>query len=143
MKSEDVNWFLGMAQYVSTRSKDPSTKCGAVIVNKLSRAVVSVGYNGFPRNFLDTKERLENREYKYKHTLHAEQNAMIFSNRTYLDDCCIFVTHPPCARCLVEMRQRNLTTVYCFDGDEEFKKRLAIPDVLEVANELGIEIIFV
>jgi len=25
-------WFVGLAEYVSTRSKDPSTKCGCVIV---------------------------------------------------------------------------------------------------------------
>ena len=108
MKQSDILWFLGLADYVATKSKDPSTKCGAVIVNKDTRSVVSLGYNGFPRGFLDTSERLENREYKYRHVIHAERNAMIFSNQTYLDDCCIFVTHPPCSGCLIEMAQRNL-----------------------------------
>ena len=32
-------WFLGLAQYVSTASKDPSTKVGAVIVDADRRVV--------------------------------------------------------------------------------------------------------
>jgi dCMP deaminase len=39
--------FLTLAKTVSTWSKDPSTKVGAVIVDK-NRRVVSLGYNGFP-----------------------------------------------------------------------------------------------
>lgn len=68
--------FLSMAREVSTWSKDPSTKVGAVMVNDL-REVVGLGYNGFPRGVADTSERLENREIKYEMVVHAEVNAMI------------------------------------------------------------------
>jgi dCMP deaminase len=54
-------WFLGLAKYVSTASKDPGTKTGAVIVDD-KRRIVSVGYNGLPRNVEDSPDRLENRE---------------------------------------------------------------------------------
>ena len=47
-----LNWdeyFMGMAVLSSLRSKDPSTKVGAVIVND-EKKVVSIGYNGMPRH---------------------------------------------------------------------------------------------
>lgn len=46
-----MNWheyFLDMAGFVSSKSKDPSTKCGAVIVSP-NNVVLATGYNGFPR----------------------------------------------------------------------------------------------
>jgi len=46
-------WFLDMAEFVSGKSKDPSTKCGAVITRP-DHTVVSMGYNGFPRGVEET-----------------------------------------------------------------------------------------
>ena len=60
MKSKDItDWdikFLKLAQHVSDWSKDPSTKVGAVVVDKDNR-IVSIGYNGFPKGVQDD-ERL-------------------------------------------------------------------------------------
>lgn len=61
----DVKWdrrFMEMAQLVSTWSKDPSTKIGAVLVR--SNKIVATGYNGFPSGIVDDK-RLQNRDKKY------------------------------------------------------------------------------
>ncbi|NCA14162.1 MAG: hypothetical protein EBS89_08535, partial [Proteobacteria bacterium] len=80
MPSDWDRWFLGLAHYVSTASKDPSTKVGAVIVDA-ERRVVSVGYNGLPRGVEDSEERLHNREVKYKMIIHAERNAILFAQR--------------------------------------------------------------
>ena len=89
--------FLDMAQLVSTWSKDPSTKVGAVIVDPNNR-VVSVGYNGFAKGVSDDN-RLDNRETKYKMIVHAECNALIFAQRP-LTECAIY-TYPfmPCPKC--------------------------------------------
>ena len=40
------NYFINIADEVATRSKDPSTQVGAVIVDQRHRPV-SFGYNGF------------------------------------------------------------------------------------------------
>lgn len=68
--------FMALAKLVSTWSKDPSTKIGAVIVD-YDNVVMGLGYNGFPRGVDDTDERLNNRELKYKLVTHAEVNAII------------------------------------------------------------------
>lgn len=134
--------FLDMAHLVASWSKDPSTKCGAVIVDA-NNHIVSVGYNGFPKGLLDTPERLENREYKYAHTVHAERNVMIFANQTYLNDCVIYITHPPCSSCLIEMKQRGICRVVCMSGDAAFRERWNVEKVLDVAKELGIMVTLV
>ena len=95
-----TNWdnrFLDMAKLVSTWSKDPSTKVGAVIVDPSNR-LISVGYNGFPKDVTDD-ERLLDRDKKYDIIVHAEVNAILFSNKT-LDRCTMY-TWPfqPCPRC--------------------------------------------
>ena len=69
-------YFLGLAEYVSTASKDPSTKVGAVIVNPETLQVISSGFNGFPQGVADTDERYNDRETKLELVAHAEANAI-------------------------------------------------------------------
>lgn len=91
-------WFLGLAKYVSTASKDPGTKTGAVIVDD-KRRIVSVGYNGLPRNVEDSPDRLENRETKLKIIIHCERNALLFASKSV--EGCTLYTWPfmACAAC--------------------------------------------
>jgi dCMP deaminase len=100
-------FYLGMAQYVSTKSKDPSTKAGAVIVRP-DRTVVSVGFNGFPKQMPDNPEWYANREEKYSRVVHCEINAMIHSYENLKGY--ILYTYPfaPCDRCVVQMLQAGI-----------------------------------
>jgi len=68
--------FLELAKSVAAWSKDPSRQVGAVIVNPDTRTILSLGYNGFPRNIEDTPTRLNDRDIKYKYVVHAEMNAI-------------------------------------------------------------------
>lgn len=72
--------FLELAKHISSWSKDPSTKVGAVLVNPDNRIVVGIGYNGFARGVQDTDERLNMRELKYKFVVHAEVNAILMAS---------------------------------------------------------------
>ena len=67
---------LKLARHYSTMSRDPSTKVGAVVTDQYSKRVFGLGYNGFPENIEDTEERLNDRDFKYAWTVHAEQNAL-------------------------------------------------------------------
>jgi deoxycytidylate deaminase/predicted kinase len=71
-------FYLDLAQEMSKRSKDPSTKVGAVIVRP-DKSVCSVGFNGFSQKMPDSVELYANREEKYSRIIHAEMNALIFS----------------------------------------------------------------
>ena len=103
--------FLDLAKHVSSWSKDPSTKVGAVLANSENRRVISVGFNGFPAGVEDVEERLENREIKYEMVVHAEQNALLFAGDRAVG-CTLYVYPlPPCARCAVTIIQAGVTRV--------------------------------
>ena len=101
--------FLRIAQEVSTWSKDPSTKVGAVIVDNRNR-VVSMGYNGFPQRVSDD-ERLNDRTAKYKRIVHAEINALLFAGQPVTN--CRIYTYPflPCPRCAGPLIQAGINMV--------------------------------
>ena len=105
--------FIDLAMHIADWSKDPSTKVGAVVVEPLTRRVVSTGFNGFPVGVEDTTERLENREIKYEMVVHAEQNALVFAGPQSAG-CTLYVSPlPPCARCAVIIIQARIARVVC------------------------------
>jgi dCMP deaminase len=109
--------FLGLAEHIAGWSKDPSTQVGAVIADRHNR-VVSVGYNGFPRGVEDTNDRLNIREVKYPLTIHAEENAILFANRS-LEGCTLYVWPlPPCAGCAAKIIQTGISRVVCALSEE-------------------------
>lgn len=101
--------FMLMAQLVSTFSKDPSTKVGAVIV-RADKSVVAQGFNGFPAGMSDAPELYADRETKLSRIVHAEMNALHFSRGSDLRGCCVY-TYPlaPCDRCCVHLIQAGVS----------------------------------
>lgn len=100
--------FLGMAEWISRWSKDPSTKVGAVIVRP-DRSICSVGFNGFPQKMPDNPELYENREEKYSRIIHAEINAKIFTSEKLTGFTLYTFPMMSCDRCFVEMVQSGIT----------------------------------
>jgi dCMP deaminase len=100
--------FIELAKMVASWSKDPSTKTGAVIV-RADKTVVSVGYNGFPKNMSDDSALYENRETKYSRVVHCEINALIHAYQQLAG--CTLYTWPfaSCDRCAVQMLQAGIT----------------------------------
>jgi dCMP deaminase len=124
--------FIQMAEFVAQWSKDPSTKCGAVIVGE-DNEVLATGFNGFPRGVAETreevlwagdgegwteqvliKERWE-RPGKYEWVEHAERNAIYNAARTgvrtagatmylnYAVECCA-----DCTRAIIQSGIRRV-----------------------------------
>lgn len=101
--------FLRLAQFIALEwSKDPSTKCGAVIVRP-DRTVAAMGVNGFPMSLRDTPERLNDRPTKYAMMVHCEMNAVLFS-REKVDGYTLY-TYPfsSCDRCAIHLLQAGIS----------------------------------
>ncbi|MCK5131737.1 MAG: CMP deaminase [Candidatus Sabulitectum sp.] len=114
--------FLQMCKLISTWSKDPSTKCGSVIVRP-DNTVVSLGYNGFPRNIEDTAKRLADREEKYKLTVHSELNA-ILNAAEKLDGYTLYAfPFAPCVRCTPHIIQAGITRVVTIKASDDIMER--------------------
>ena len=114
--------FLSLAREISKWSKDPSTKVGAVITDDKQR-IISLGYNGFPRQVNDTTERLNNREDKYQYTVHAEMNAMLFAQRDLTDARLYTWPFSPCANCTGAIIQSGIRTIISLIPTSEFNER--------------------
>ena len=114
--------FLDLAKHVSNWSKDPSTKVGAVIFDEDKR-IISLGYNGFPKNVADDPEKYLNREMKYQMVVHAEINAILFAQRS-LKGCSI-ATWPfiSCSNCTSAIIQAGIKRIVAPVLPEELKIR--------------------
>lgn len=95
---------LCLARQYSTMSRDVSTKVGAIVCDRDSKYVYGAGYNGLPAHMEDTPEHLNDREFKLRHTIHAEINALtrFEDNQQYWHrDVTTLVVYPfiPCSHC--------------------------------------------
>ena len=115
---ENINWeeyFMFSASLAAKRSKDPSTKVGAVIVNKDNR-IIGSGYNGFPNGIDDsllpwTKNSELYEETKYAYVVHAEANCLLNSIKSSLTDCTMYVTLFPCSSCTKLIIQKGIKKI--------------------------------
>ncbi len=130
--------FLDLAKLVSAWSKDPSTKCGAVIVRP-DRTVASLGFNGFPKGMKDDPARLKDREEKYSCIIHAEMNAVLLASEDLKGY--VLYTHPflPCDRCMVHMIQVGITRVVAYAPQTDRWKE-SITKGITYADEAGVMI---
>lgn len=140
---KDVTWMMrlmAMCELIATWSKDPSTKVGAVIVDKHKR-ILSTGYNGFPKGVEDTPDRYEDREIKYRMIRHAEANAVSFAKES-LEGATIASMFYPCAQCAGAIIQAGIKQVITYQPTDDYMSRWS--KEVEVAstmfNEAGVEV---
>lgn len=71
--------FLKQAAEVSSWSKDPSTKVGAILASQDNQQIV-IGYNGYPSRLADNQHE-HTREERLARSIHAELNAIFNAKR--------------------------------------------------------------
>ena len=133
--------FMEMAILVSGWSKDPSTKVGAIITD--DKYVVSVGYNGLPKNYPATANEdaiLGIKPLKYDVIIHGEINALIHAHRR-LEGCTLYTyPFPPCSRCASIMVEAGIKRVVSgMDIPERWKENMKLSE--DIFNQAGVEII--
>lgn len=103
---------MSMAYMVSMKSKDPSTRVGAVVIG-IDNEIRATGYNGLPRKVSDKSDRYSNKEYKYMASNHAEENAIIQCARVGVSTkgCAMYTLWVPCARCSKMIIQAGFSKV--------------------------------
>ena len=136
-----ISWdeyFMGIALLSAKRSKDPSTQVGACIVDEDNK-VVSIGYNGMPRQLDETKltrEKGEGLNSKYLYVCHAEFNAILnIRNGSSLKGCTLYVTLFPCNECAKAIIQTGIKKIiYLSDKYADSISTLASKKMFELAG---------
>jgi dCMP deaminase len=92
-------WLMKQVYLVASKSKDNSTKIGAIIVK--NNRVLSVGFNGLPTGVDDAPTDRNIRPNKYMWFEHGERNAIYSAARYGIEtnDALIFTQAIPCCDC--------------------------------------------
>ena len=133
-KDEHITWdqyFMGLAILSSYRSKDPSTKVGACIINPNDNTILSLGYNGFPRGCDDNlfpwgKGNDNEEDNKYPYVVHAELNAILNAHKD-LRGSVLYTTLSPCKECTKAIIQAGIKEViylHEFGHDDIVRKKM-------------------
>jgi dCMP deaminase len=109
------NWdkrMMQVAKLAASWSKDRSVGVGCVIASP-DHAMLSSGFNGFPRGVNDNVEERHQRPAKYKFTEHAERNAIYNAARhgIKLEGATIYLPWYPCADCARAIVQSGIKTM--------------------------------
>ena len=141
MTPECQRIYMNVAEAMSEKSKDPSTKVGAVLVHH-DMKLCSIGFNGFPQRMFDNPDFLNDpalRHKKLQRTVHAEVNAIRFSSEKNTDGFHLVVTRHPCDRCALEIACTGITDVWYRENlDYEERWGESIRGAHDIFDECGI-----
>lgn len=133
--------FVELAKFISSWSRDPSTKTGAVLVRP-NRTIASVGFNGFAQGMLDSDELYADREIKYSRVIHCEINALLFCRDPLpLTGYTLYTTGTNCDRCAVHMIQAGIRRFVFPKATPEQAIRWNIDRTLKYFEEVNAEVI--
>lgn len=143
--------FLEVAGVMAKRSMCASRRVGAVIADTSNR-IVATGFNG-PSSRMVTegtcanwclRQQLDERTPTYEKcpSIHAEMNALMYSDRSLRLGGTLYVTHTPCADCTKAISNSGLAAVVSPVGptERELDAALWSRDFLE---PLGIEVEYI
>ena len=104
-------WFMKRVYGVAEKSKDPSTKIGAILV-KEKHSIIE-GFNGFPMKVKDLTERYSDRSVKYIFIAHAEANAISTAARFGImtQGSTLYCNAMPCSECAKMIIQGGIEEV--------------------------------
>ena len=124
MRADDHRTWMTVATAVAARSRCVRSAVGAVIVGADGR-VLSTGYNGPPAGFTpaetysscagfcprhDAHDRAE--DFSDCPSVHAELNALLYSDRSLRVGGTMYITRDPCWQCALAVAASGLRRVY-------------------------------
>lgn len=140
-----LKWDMVMlckAKFSASLSKDPSTKCGAIISR--DNKVFGEGYNGFARRVQDRPEWYADRAIKYEVVLHAEDNAIIDAGGE--NEGSTITTWPfmCCSRCAARCIQAGVVRHVTMKGSPEQEARWgeSFKLALQQFDDANVEVVF-
>ena len=143
-----LNWdelFMGIAALASRRSKDPSTKHGACIVDSDNK-LISIGYNGMVNG--NDQDYTWSREpvgglTKYDFILHSEENAILNATRS-VKNAIIYIysekAYLPCSNCMKTILQSGIKEIVLSDIIDTNTDKYNWKPTLYMAEVSGIKI---
>lgn len=134
------DYYFSVARDTARQSRDPSTKCGAVIVRP-DKTIAGTGFNGFARGVEDSDERYQDRAFKIACVVHAEENAILNAGGS-VRGCDLYVTPLiPCAHCASLIVQAGIKRVFAEAPEvipDRWRENMEIASL--ILNEGGVDL---
>jgi dCMP deaminase len=133
---ERISWdeyFMNIANVVKTRSLDPKTQVGAVLVSLKDNRIISTGYNSVCAGLNDTLIDWKNRDYIHTIIIHAEMNVILYAQSKF-EDAILYSTLSPCKDCI---KLLSATKIRKIIYNDEYKD---IDNVKELCEFFKIEL---
>lgn len=137
-----ISWkeyFMEIAKLSARRSKDPDVQVGCCIVDKKSKHILSIGYNGLPYNYSDDDFAWEKSSNflkdKSSYVVHAEANA-ILNAKSSLEDGIVYVTLFPCNECAKLLAQSKVSKIIYLNEDTSHPDRVKVSE--EILSRAGV-----
>jgi dCMP deaminase len=152
MIHDELSWdelFILQANLIAQKSKDPSTKVGCVIVSD-DNAILSMGFNGFPRHVNEHAEERWKRPEKYFWVEHAERNAIYNAARhgINLNGARAYLNWEPkpcadCTRALIQVGIREIIGPNRVFSGKGAGKHYSIDHAEQMLYEAGVNMRYV
>ena len=116
------SYFSQLARVVASRSADPKTQVGCVLVDDKHR-IISTGYNGLIPGQDDNLIDWSNRQLVRERVIHAEQNCLLFAGSRFTN-ATLYSTHSPCSNCTKHLAAAGVKNIFIstqYLSDEELK----------------------
>jgi dCMP deaminase len=129
-------FYMSLAFWYASRSKDPRTQVGACIVSK-DNVNLSFGYNGPPARIKDADINWD-RPDKYPFIVHAEANSIRrVKIREDMDGATIYVTGKPCSACMLEIADTKISKVIYMPAKVDENSMLANKNISLTTDEIA------
>lgn len=128
------NYFMKIAEVVKTRSADPKTQVGAVLVSLKDHRIISTGYNSLRSGMDDEKVDWTNRELINDTVIHAEMNAIIYAQSRF-EDSILYTTMSPCKACLKIISSTKIKKVIYKNEYRDIIEVKKLSDILNIKLE--------
>lgn len=127
---------LLLADTEATNSIDPSTRVGAVVIDRSGYAV-GYGHNQFAYGVMNSPERLNDRSIKYKLTVHAEIVALLMAGQNSFQST-LYCTVYPCAQCCAAAIHAGIKKIVCRAPNPRWLDDVAWVEAM--CKEAGVEL---
>lgn len=128
------DYFMNISDVVKTRSADPKTQVGAVLVSLKDHRIISTGYNSLRSGMDDESIDWTDRELINDTVIHAEMNAIIYAQSKF-EDSILYTTMSPCKACLKIISSTRIKKVIYKNNYRDITEVKKLSDILNIELE--------
>ena len=135
-RNEEEEYML-KAYKESKESIEHNRWVGAVIVDQNINKIISIGYNGYPKNGNNKEYGSISSQNRSSEVVHAEMDALLKATNkgNPVKDCVLYTTTFPCENCSKHIIKAGIKKLYYIEPYHKSKAESFYTDLIKLDNE--------